>query len=92
MNKYLENLFTISAQGKSAKDELDNLLYQHTYCTESINITATPVYYLQPNARILVKDELNNINGEYLVSRIGFNLSYNGTMSITATKAPERIY
>ena len=88
----MENYFTISAQGKSAKDELDNLLYQHTYATESVNLTAVPIYYLQPNTRIFVKDDNTGINGEFIVSKITVPLQYNGTTAITTTKAVERIY
>lgn len=88
----LENMFHISAQGKSAQDAINELLYNYTYCAESITLQAIPVYYLQPNTRISVMDEKSKINGEYIVSRISLPLSYNGTMSITATKAPERLY
>lgn len=84
------NYFNISAQGKSAKDALDELLYQHSYCTNSINITAIPVYYLQPNTIIYVRDDQSKINGEYVVNRISLPLTYNGQMSISATKAPQR--
>ena len=84
--------FNISAQGKSAKDVVDELLYQHSYCVETINITSVPVYYLQPNVRILVTDASSNINGEYLISKITLPLTYNGTMSISATKAPTTLY
>ena len=41
--------------------------------------------------RIKVIDKNTNINGEYLVSKITLPLTYNGTMNITATKAPERL-
>jgi hypothetical protein len=88
----MENYFTISAQGKSAKDEVDNLLYQHTYATESVNLTAVPIYYLQPNTRVFVKDDNTGINGEFIVSKITVPLQYNGTTAITTTKAVERIY
>jgi len=87
----MEKLFTISYRGKSAKDEIDSLVYQHSYCIENISITALPVYYLQPNTRIFVKDEKTGIDGEYIINKITVPLTYNGTMSITATKAPERI-
>lgn len=87
----MENLFSISGQGKSAKDVLDDMLYNYAYCTESITLTTIPIYYLQPNTRIRVSDKSSNIDGEYLVSRISFSLTYNGTMSISATKAPERL-
>lgn len=88
----MENYFTISAQGKSAKDELDNLLYQHTYATEAVNLTAVPIYYLQPNTRIFVKDDNTGINGEFIVSKVTVPLQYNGTTAITTTRAVERIY
>ena len=85
-------MFTISSQGKSAKDKINEMLYNHAYCVENISITAVPVYYLEPNTRIFVHDEESKINGEYLVSKITIPLTYNGTMSISATKAVERLY
>jgi hypothetical protein len=42
----MDKMFTISAQGKSAKERLDELLYNHGYCTESATVTAIPIYYL----------------------------------------------
>jgi hypothetical protein len=66
----MENYFSISAQGISAKDELDNLLYQHTYATETVNLTSVPIYHLQPNTRVFVKDDNTKINGEFIVSKI----------------------
>lgn len=92
LTKDLLQYFTLSAQGASVKDELDNLLYQHTYCTEQVSITCLPVYHLQPNTRIFIKDKNSGINGEYLIKSFTVPLSYNGTMTITATKAAERIY
>lgn len=88
----MENLFRISAQGKCAQDKLDELLYNHSYCIESVTIQSVPIYYLQPNTRIFVRDDQSNIQGEYIVSKFTLPLVYNGTMSITATKAPERLY
>jgi hypothetical protein len=88
----MENLFTISGQGKSAKDEIDDMLYNYAYCIENITITAIPIYYLQPNTRIFVYDEKSGINGEYIMTKITLPLTYNGTMQITATKAADRIY
>lgn len=89
---YYYAYFTISAQGKSAKDKLDELLYNHSYCAESVTISAIPIYYLEPNYKIQIRDEKSKINGEYVVSKISLPLAYNGTMSITASKAPQRLY
>ena len=84
--------FTISTKSLSVKDKIDDLLYQHTYCTENTTITSVPIYHLQPNTRILVKDDKTGIDGEYIIHKLTIPLTYNGTMSIQASKAPERLY
>ncbi len=84
-----ETMFSISAQGKSAKNKLDELIYQHGYCVESVTITAIPVYYLDVNTRIYLYDEDTGLDGEYVVSKLTLPLAYNGTMSITATRVAE---
>ena len=92
LTKQYESYFSISPRKKSAKDELDSLLYQHTHAAETITLTTLPIYYLQPNTRILVNDVKNNINGEYILNKITIPLAYNGTSSLNATKVVERIY
>lgn len=87
-----DSMFAKSSQGKSAKDAIDTLLYNHSYCVESISITSIPIYYLEPNTIIYVSDPEAKIEGEYLVSKMTIPLSYNGTMNITATKAPRRLF
>jgi len=79
-------MFSRSAQGKNAKEEIDNLLYNHGYCSESISITSIPIYYLEPNTKIHIKDK-----GDFIVNKLTIPLNYNGTMNITAIKAPERL-
>lgn len=87
----IDTMFTISAQGKSAKERLDELLYQHSYSVESATITTVPIYYLQPNTRVYLYDEATKLNGDYIISKITIPLAYNGTMQLTATKAAENI-
>ena len=86
-----DTLFTCSARGKSAKDKLDELIYQHGYCIDSATITTIPIYYLEPNTRIYIHDDKTGLDGDYIASKITIPLTYNGTMSITATKAAENI-
>jgi hypothetical protein len=83
----IDTFFKISAQGKSAQRVLGELLYQYGYCSESATITCIPIYHLQPNTRIYLFDEETKLSGDYIISRLTIPLSYNGTMSITATKA-----
>lgn len=87
--KDIDTMFSISAQGKSAKDRLDELIYQYGYCTESVNLSTIPIYYLEPNIRIHIRDEKVNIDGDYVVTKMTIPLAYNGTMSMTATKAAD---
>ena len=88
----LDQMFSVSAQGKSAKVKLDELRYQHGYCAESVTINCIPIYYLQPNIRVHLFDEATNLDGDYIISKITIPLAYNGTMSLTATKAAETFF
>ena len=90
--KYMSPLFAVSTQKKCSKDVLEQWLYDYTKCTQSVTISALPVYYLEPNARIFIYDKNSGINGEYIVDKISYQLTYNGTMNIQAIKAVDRIY
>ena len=83
--------FDISHRSKSLKDQVDELLQQYSYCIENITITSVPIYFLEPNSLIYVHDDETKIDGNYIVNRLSIPLTYNGMMSITATKVPERI-
>lgn len=92
MGQGMDNFFDKSTQGKSAQEELNTLLYQHTCAQETISLSAVPIYYLNPNTLIYVKDDKNlDINGEYAVTRFSIPLSHNGLMNITATKIVDKL-
>ena len=86
-----EHLFNTSTKGISLKDKIDELIYQHSYCTENITLTTIPIYYLEPNTIISIQDQKTAIDGEYIINKITIPLTYNGTMSISAVKKPSRI-
>ena len=88
----MKGLFSISYRGKSAKTMIDELIYQFGYCIENITLTVLPMYYLEPNTRIKVKDDNIEINGEYIITKLTIPLTYNGTMQITANNAPMPIF
>ena len=87
----IESMFSISTQGKSAKDAIDELLYQHSYAIESTTITSIPIYYLQLNTRVNIFDDRTGVNGNYIISKLTLPLTYNGTMNITATRVADDI-
>lgn len=82
----IQQNFIISAQGKSAYAALEDLLFNHTYCTDSITLTAIPVYYLQPNTIIAVNDAKTNIAGQYVIEKLSFAFAANSTMNISGIK------
>ena len=92
INSTIENMFSISSQGKSAYDVLNGHLNNFTHCADQITITSLPIYYLQPNTRISVKDDNSGINGEYIINKLTVPLQYQGTMSISATRAVENLF
>lgn len=88
----VENYFTISAQGKSAKDVIDENLYNYGYCVEEISFVTIPIYYLEPNEWVSIYDKESHIEGEYVIRQMTIQLAFNGTMSVNATKLPRRLY
>ena len=87
----MESLFSISAKGKSAQERMDELLQAHSYCIESTTIQTVPVYHLEPNTRVYVRDDVSGVDGEYIVTKLTIPLAYNGTMSLTTTKVVANI-
>lgn len=92
ITKYTFYLLTRSSRSITAQEEIDDLLYNYSYCNETVTINTVPIYYLEPNTIISAKDEQRVVNGYYIVNKITIPLTYNGTSSITAIKVPERIY
>lgn len=77
-------------QSYPAYSQIRELLYQYTNYNESISMSAIPVYYLEPNTRITVRDDSSKIYGDYVIKTITLPLDISSTMNIQATKALER--
>lgn len=65
LSEGMEDLFTISSQGKSAQDELNELFNDYSYCTETVTMNTIPIYYLEPNTIAYIHNEESGINGKY---------------------------
>lgn len=92
LNSQKQENFIRSIRGKNVHEEAESMLYNYSYYNDSVNITSVPIYYLQPNTLISVKDNLSKIAGYYIINKINISLAYNGTMQLTTIKFPERIY
>ena len=86
-----KKLFSISSTGASAFDVMRETIYQSLVYNNSITITCTPKYYLEPNHLINIQNNNNGVSGDYVISSFSLPLNYNGTMSITAIEALTRI-
>jgi hypothetical protein len=75
-----------------AYDKIRELLYQHTAYNESVSLSVTPIYYLEPNTRITVHDNDTGVHGDYLITTISLPLTTNGTSNISATRCLERTF
>ena len=70
---------------------MDELIYTNGYCPETITLSIIPIYTLEPNHRIGIRDNDSDINGEYIIESMNIPLSHKKTMSITASKATTEI-
>lgn len=84
------NMIVAGGKSNSAYNMVRELLYQYTSYNESITIDALPIYYLEPNVRITVRDSLSGIYGDYMIKSISLPLDISSTMSISCTRALER--
>lgn len=75
----------------SAFVAIRDLLYQQTNFNESVSITMIPIFHLEPNTRITIIDDQTGTNGDFVITSISIPLDINGTASIQATKALEKI-
>lgn len=89
--KQYSDMFIPSTTGSSAFDKIRELLYQNLTYNTTVTISCLPRYYFEPNNIIHVQDQASGINGNYVISQFSLPLAYNGTMSITATEALQRV-
>ena len=82
---------SIGTIGYSAQETARDLLYKYTDYTAAISITSIPIYYLDANVRITVQDRAAGIYGDYVIKTINLPLDAKNTMSISATRALERV-
>ena len=67
------------------------MLHQYTSYNESITVNAIPIFYLEPNTRITVRDTVSGIYGDYMINNISLPLDITSTMTLSCVRALERI-
>lgn len=82
---------SIGTLGYSAQELAREMLYQHISDSNTITLQLVPIYHLEPNTRITVRDVVSDISGDYIIKTISVPLDARNAMTITATAALTRI-
>ena len=91
ISSFANNALSSNAAFNSAYDYIRSVLHKITSYNENISLNAIPVYHLEPNTRITVKDDKSCIYGDYIINSMSIPLAPSGQMTIQASKAIERI-
>ena len=85
------NALAIGGNFNSAYNAVRDLLYQYTSYNESVQMQTLPIYYLEPNSRITIRDVESDIYGDFIINSLSVPLDTGGSMSINCTKALDKI-
>lgn len=85
------NALAIGGNFNSAYDAVRDLLYQYTSYNESVQMNTLPIYYLEPNSRITIRDVESDIYGDFIINSLSVPLDTGSSMSISCTKALDKI-
>lgn len=85
------SLFKASSTGASCFDRVREMMYQNLSYNTTIGLTCLPKYYMEVNNIIHIQDAESGIDGNYQITQFSLPLTYNGTMSITATEVLSRV-
>lgn len=91
VDETIYSLLNIGGWQNSCYQRICDMLYQYTNMNESISITAVPMYYLEPNTRITVRDDASGVNGDFMISSISLPLDIESLMQINAYRALQKI-
>ena len=88
-NKF--SLLAIGGTQNSCYQRITELLYQYTNMNETIQISAIPIFYLEPNTRITVRDDASGVIGDYMIDSISLPLDVDSVMSLNCYKCLQKI-
>ena len=86
-----ESAVTPNLIKKSAYDTMRSVIHESLGYSNNINLTTLPIYHLDVNQRITVDNYESDIHGDFVINSINIPLNLNGTMTINARRAIERV-
>ena len=91
LEDYLYDNLAIGGSQYSCYQSIRQTLHEYLSYNESISLQTLPLYFLQPNNCVKVQDKQSNIEGNYIINSISFNLGDNSQMTISASKILQKI-
>lgn len=91
VSKSIYDKLVVGTYGYTSQETMRDLIYQYTSYNSAISIVSIPIYYLDVNERITVQDRASGIFGDYVINSINLPLDAKNTMTISASKALERV-
>lgn len=75
----------------SAYEVARQTLHQYVRYNEVVTLNTIPMFHLEPNTLIKIRDDKTGIYGEYIINNISISLNDFDTMSLSCTKNITRI-
>ena len=91
VDSQIYSAFEIGGSRYSAYEEIRQLIHEYTKYNQSISLQTLPIYHLEPNTRITVKNIESNIYGDYIIQSLSLTLDNSSMLTINATRAPQKI-
>lgn len=89
--KHVADNLATGSSANSAFNYIRSCIHEYLGYSESISLSCIPIFYLEPNARIKVSDQKSSIYGDFIIQSMSIPLAPSSMMSISATRAIERI-
>ncbi len=91
IDKDAYDTLVIGGYQNSCYQKVCSLLYQYINMNTTISLTTLPIYHLEPNTRITIKDNEFGICGDYIVTSMSIPLDVNSMMNISAYLAQTKM-
>ena len=76
---------------QDAMNILRSALYVYTGYSEAVQMSTIPIYHLEPNTRITIRDKKSGIYGDYIINSFEIPLDVSSTMNFNCTKCLQKI-
>lgn len=81
----------IGGYSNSAYEKIRYELFYHSNYQKTVSLTSIPVYYLEPNNRVVINDASTNTYGDFMVQNINLTFGPGANMAVTLSEVHERL-